>query len=84
MGAADVMCAAQVEELMSTMDADGSGAISKTELQAGFRSMGAAMPDKELDQLFTEVDTDNSGEIDFDEFRAFVQSRRQADPRLLK
>lgn len=70
--------------LFQSMDADGSGAISIEELRAGFRSLGASMPDQELNELFTSVDTDNSGEISFEEFRAFIESRRKADPIFFK
>ena len=50
------------------VDGDGSGNISKTELEVLFRNLEMPVTDFQLDYLIKETDKDGSGEIDSDEF----------------
>jgi Ca2+-binding EF-hand superfamily protein len=50
------------------VDGDGSGNISKKELELLFRNLEMTVTDFQLDYLIKEIDKDCSGEIDSDEF----------------
>ncbi|XP_027175730.1 calcium-dependent protein kinase 20 [Coffea eugenioides] len=55
----------------SYFDKDGSGYITKDELQQACEKFG--MGDVHLDEIIHEVDKDNDGRIDYNEFAAMMQ-----------
>ncbi|GFP96020.1 calcium-dependent protein kinase 20 [Phtheirospermum japonicum] len=55
----------------SYFDKDGSGYITKDELQRGCEQFG--LDDVHLDEIIQEVDQDNDGRIDYNEFVAMMQ-----------
>ncbi|KAL3535995.1 hypothetical protein ACH5RR_004456 [Cinchona calisaya] len=55
----------------SYFDKDGSGYITKDELQQAVEQFG--MGDVHLDEIMREVDQDNDGRIDYNEFVAMMQ-----------
>jgi len=70
-----------VEEFKKA-DKDGSGKISKAELQAVLNDMGKELVD--LDKMFARVDQDNSGQIDMKEFLIFMEDVDNAWVRIQK
>ena len=54
------------------IDADGSGAISKSELSKAVAALGIARSEAELADVVREIDADVSGEIELGEFQALL------------
>ncbi|BAY23325.1 signal transduction protein [Calothrix sp. NIES-2100] len=65
---------AKLWEAFKVFDADGSGAISATELGEVMRSLGQSPNEIELRDMIKEVDVDLSGSIDFEEFKTLMVS----------
>ncbi|KAF8336360.1 calmodulin-like protein [Cantharellus anzutake] len=59
----------ELKETFRMFDRDGSGQISKEELEAIMKQLGKNLTDEELEQMIKEVDTDGDGHVDFEEFR---------------
>ncbi|XP_060598225.1 mitochondrial substrate carrier family protein C-like [Ruditapes philippinarum] len=64
-------------ELFDTLDKDGSGNITFTELQeAGMKEgvsvLGQTASDEEINQFLNAADTDGDGTVSKDEFRTFL------------
>lgn len=57
-----------VKYLFDKLDADGSGALSFTELSEGLSNMGIEISHKEKHALMKKLDDDADGEIGYDEF----------------
>ncbi len=82
------------QELFTNADADGSGGLSKTEMQAFGESMKTAMDSASgvsrakdgqgapemSDEMFAEIDTDGSGEVSTDELDAFEKNMQKKGP----
>mmetsp|Transcript_12701 Transcript_12701/g.21548 ORF Transcript_12701/g.21548 Transcript_12701/m.21548 type:complete len:171 (-) Transcript_12701:282-794(-) len=64
----------ELKDAFKVFDADGSGTISRAELQKLMKSLGQNLSDAELGAMMDEVDTDKSGEIDFAEFKSMMMS----------
>ena len=62
-----------LKELFTTLDKDGSGAISVTEFETALKDAGIDIPKEEVLAKVKEADKDNSGEIDFKEFMAQIE-----------
>lgn len=58
----------ELEKVFYTYDKDRSGAVSSSELQPMFASIGMSMKPYQIDAIVREYDLDNSGEIDLEEF----------------
>jgi Ca2+-binding EF-hand superfamily protein len=54
--------------IFERMDGDGSGILSKHELDKAFFELGVNMLPADIDFLFQKYDTDNSGAVNFEEF----------------
>ena len=59
-------------------DADGSGAISRSELCAALMTAGLELDEQEIDGMFELLDKDASGSIDAEEFDAAYYAARLA------
>lgn len=68
-----------LEKTFKDFDADGSGEVSTTEIEAMMLSLGLLVQPETLKAMMKEADTDNSGEISFDEFFA-VMLKQANDP----
>ena len=67
-------------ELFKTLDKDGNGTLSKSELVAGFhRIYGNDIEDleEEVDKIMVNVDANRSGEIDYSEFVVATMNRQK-------
>ena len=65
-----------LEKTFKDFDADGSGEVSTTEIEAMMLSLGLLVQPETLKAMMKEADTDNSGEISFDEFFPILDNRR--------
>ena len=68
--AQDVALRRNLTKIFEKFDADGSGAVSITELAAMVKEMRMQLDDEQLKQMMVEADTGKSGNIDFEEFVA--------------
>jgi len=57
-----------VEQAFKTLDKDGSGKISASELRELVTTHGNPMTEEEADKLIAMADTNGDGEIDYNEF----------------
>jgi calmodulin len=71
---------AELKEIFSVFDADGSGSLEVKELEVVFRSLGLRSTEKEIRAMVQEVDADDSGTIDWHEF-LFLMSKKIVNPR---
>jgi Ca2+-binding EF-hand superfamily protein len=61
----------QIEELrrvFNSIDTDGDGNISASELSFALRQAGIVLSTEDLNDLMSELDLDNDGKVDFAEF----------------
>jgi len=70
---------AELREVFSLFDKDGSGGLDVKELGLVMRSLGLCPTDMEIQGMINEVDVDHSGCIEFHEF-LYLMSRKVADP----
>mmetsp|Transcript_29444 Transcript_29444/g.75432 ORF Transcript_29444/g.75432 Transcript_29444/m.75432 type:complete len:607 (-) Transcript_29444:79-1899(-) len=68
-----------IRKTFTMMDSDGSGDISKEELNEVLLSYNICCTEEELDNIFSEIDGDGGDSLGFDEFIKVVSSRIQ-DP----
>jgi hypothetical protein len=54
--------------LLKSMDDDGTGDLSRTEMKNGFIDMGIKMSPQQLEDIFIYFDKDGSGAVSFEEF----------------
>lgn len=64
-----------IMEAFKTFDADGSGALSHSEMREVLSHLGEKMDDDEITDLIQTVDIDGDGEVDLKEFLAVVLDR---------
>lgn len=64
----------ELRDAFRVFDVDGSGSISRDELQKLMKQLGQNLTDGELDAMMNEVDTDGDGEISFVEFKHMMLS----------
>eukprot|EP00565_Helicotheca_tamesis_P007886 CAMPEP_0185724060 /NCGR_PEP_ID=MMETSP1171-20130828/663_1 /TAXON_ID=374046 /ORGANISM="Helicotheca tamensis, Strain CCMP826" /LENGTH=149 /DNA_ID=CAMNT_0028391835 /DNA_START=108 /DNA_END=557 /DNA_ORIENTATION=- len=64
----------ELRDAFNVFDKDGSGAISRQELQSLMQKLGQNLSKEELDAMMSEVDEDGNGEIDFEEFKRMMHS----------
>ena len=69
---------ASARAVFESLDTDGNGWLSKTELGEGMRALGIPVSGKGLDDLFAAVDTDENERISFGEFLVFARIRNDA------
>ncbi|KAK7424224.1 hypothetical protein QQZ08_008712 [Neonectria magnoliae] len=62
----------QLFVLFRSIDKDGNGKLSKSELQAAFKNVGLTVSNRRLVEFFDDVDLNNDGFISFDEWRNFL------------
>ena len=58
----------ELRDAFKTLDADGDGFLSASELRNVLTSMGEPLTDKEVDEMLRSVDIDNDGKLNFEEF----------------
>ena len=69
--------AAELRTVFDSLDTDGNGAISATELSEAMQRLGMGrVSARRLRRMLREFDVDGSGEIELDEFAAVVASAR--------
>ena len=68
--AQDLALRRALKKVFDKFDADGSGAVSITELAAMVKDMRMQLNSEQLQQMMVEADTGKSGNIDFEEFVA--------------
>jgi len=75
-GGADVDLSDEgLKKLFKSLDADGSGNISKTEMtEAITKAYGKPLEPKMVDEMMKAADTDNDGEISLDEFKIIMRA----------
>merc|ERR1712086_584809 len=64
-----------IMEAFKTFDADGSGALSHSEMREVLTHLGEKMDDDEITDLIQTVGIDGDGEVDLKEFLAVVLDR---------
>ncbi|XP_035680773.1 calmodulin-A-like isoform X2 [Branchiostoma floridae] len=77
----DILSEEQIAELMqvfSLFDKDGSGCITTKELEDVIRTLGRDLTFPEIQDMISEMDADGSGCIDFPEF-LMVMARKQRE-----
>ena len=62
------------EEFVEEWDADGDGAIDKTEFRAAVAALGYHAPHKDVDEVFATLDSNGGGKIEFDELDGAIVS----------
>ena len=67
----------KLKECFSSLDDDGSGAISVEELETPLIGLGFADSREEVENLINLVDVDGSGLIEFDEFLLVIKTTDQ-------
>ena len=68
----------QMREAFELFDADGSGSIDLSELEAAMGALGLEVEKQELEQMIIDVDVNGSGEIDFPEFVSMMTGKMGA------
>jgi len=58
----------KLEKVFKSFDLDGSGAISKDELDSVIKALGIALTKVEIHELHNGADTNKNGEVEFPEF----------------
>ena len=74
----------KLRNLWSTIDADKSGTISKTELQLGLSRGGVKLSNQIAEKMFKHMDKDESGTITFDEFVMYMTAKKRQRARSMK
>lgn len=64
---------AEIRAAFQTLDVDGNGFISSTELRVVLDACGKAVTDEEIDQMMRVVDADGDGQLSFKEFGNMVK-----------
>ena len=62
----------KMRSIFNNYDKDGSGYLSKGELQRFFKSMETYFTKSELSEAMYIIDTNNDGKVNFEEFIRFV------------
>lgn len=62
----------ELKTIFQSYDFDGSGILSKNELNRFFRSMGKYFSNQELYEALDIIDNNNDGQVSFQEFIQFV------------
>ena len=68
---------AKLRPVFDKFDTDGSGAISKAEMQLMVAELKLEVTDEQLTAIMADADPDGSGEIDFDEFVTALRAQMQ-------
>jgi Ca2+-binding EF-hand superfamily protein len=63
----------EIKAAFQTLDVDGNGFISATELRVVLDSCQKKVTDRELDQMMKIVDTDGDGQLSFQEFSVTIK-----------
>ncbi|OQR90061.1 hypothetical protein ACHHYP_05852 [Achlya hypogyna] len=71
----------RVVDLFRYCDSDGSGGISRAELEDVLKQLDIQLPPPELDAIMTHLDKNGNGVIDMDEFESLVRMNRRTDAR---
>lgn len=62
----------EIREAFNVYDKDRSGKISKQDLLATMRALGAQLSEEDADRMIREADSNGDGEIAFDEFKRLL------------
>jgi len=57
-----------IKEIFDVLDTDKSGYIDRSELRAGFASLGKLLDEQECEAIFLDIDKNNDGQISLEEF----------------
>ena len=57
-------------KVFRTLDKDGDGELSRSELEEGFKKLGKNLPAEEVDRIFNLIDVDGDGSISYTEYVA--------------
>jgi len=68
---------AKLRPIFDKFDTDGSGAVSKAEMQLMVAELKLEVTDEQLTAIMADADPDGSGEIDFDEFVTALRAQMQ-------
>jgi calmodulin len=76
-GSSNISAAEEAEfrEIFNLVDKDGSGSITRQELEDLMKTLKLSVGAHEIELMIAEIDKDNDGEIQFEEFVA-VMSRK--------
>eukprot|EP01045_Picozoa_sp_COSAG04_P008502 COSAG04_NODE_472_length_13812_cov_7.967184_8_plen_538_part_00 len=66
-----------VEQVFAEIDADGSGFLDISEVQASIAMLGFSCAPGTLDDVFSEMDPDGNGQVSFDEFQSWWAANMQ-------
>jgi calmodulin len=67
----------EIEEAFRSMDVDGNGFISASDLRIFYRALGEELDDEELDDMIAELDLDGDGQVGLEEFGKLASQRIQ-------
>jgi len=67
---------AQLKDVFVSLDANGDGILTSSELKAGIEQAGLKEIPEHIREIMQEFDDDNGGEIDYTEFLAATMDRR--------
>ena len=62
----------QIKKIFHSYDKDGSGVLSKNELNRFCKSMNTYFTSRELEEAMYIIDGDNDGQVNFQEFIRFM------------
>ncbi|OQS05330.1 hypothetical protein THRCLA_02524 [Thraustotheca clavata] len=71
----------RVVDLFRFCDVDGSGGISRSELEGALRQLDIQLPLHEVEVIMAHLDKNGNGVIDMDEFESLVRMNRRTDAR---
>jgi hypothetical protein len=69
----------EFRDLFTSIDEDGSGAVSSKELGLIFEKIGEEVTEERLAEIVVEVDADRSGEVEFGEFLTLMAKFKKAE-----
>ncbi|KAK7504227.1 hypothetical protein BaRGS_00004531 [Batillaria attramentaria] len=75
MSESEVAAAAKCAQAFKSIDTDGSGSVSVTELRTAMEQRGVGVTEEQLQQMIQIADTDGNGELSFEEFLRVVSSK---------
>ncbi|CAM6109815.1 unnamed protein product [Calypogeia fissa] len=79
----------ELKECFELIDADGSGAISSSEMLTAFHVLGIRTKRSEVEEMLASVDSDGSGEVEYPEFVQIMTTKmdsqtQEEEPRASK
>ncbi|KAJ1448797.1 hypothetical protein M885DRAFT_449791, partial [Pelagophyceae sp. CCMP2097] len=72
-----------LKDAFRRIDRNGSGAISRGELDAELDRLGVRLTARELDDVLARFDRDGDGRVDYDEFSRFAETAKPGEDAIL-